>query len=62
MLAELTNANIPFVSVLPSSADNHQLENATYYKRNLILFFRRKRFEKQTFTLIKEIYNNDLGI
>ena len=26
-LAELTNANIPFISVpLPSSADNHQLE------------------------------------
>ena len=37
MLAELTNANIPFISVpLPSSADNHQLKNAIYYqKKNL---------------------------
>ena len=32
MLAELTNANIPFISVpLPSSADNHQLKNAIHY-------------------------------
>ncbi len=34
ILAELTNANIPFISVpLPSAAENHQLKNAIYYKK-----------------------------
>ena len=34
MLAELTNAHIPFISVpLPSSAEDHQLKNAIYYKK-----------------------------
>tara|TARA_Y100000389_G_scaffold79027_1_gene75765 strand:+ start:11412 stop:12506 length:1095 start_codon:yes stop_codon:yes gene_type:complete len=33
VLGELINAKIPFVSIpLPSSADNHQLKNASYYK------------------------------
>ena len=37
ILAELTNANIPFISVpLPSSADNHQLKNAVYYQYSLV--------------------------
>ena len=41
MLAELTNANIPFISVpLPSSADNHQLKNASFtIKKKLILSY-----------------------
>ena len=35
MLAELINAKIPFISVpLPTSAENHQLKNAAYYKKN----------------------------
>jgi len=35
MLAELINANIPFISIpLPTSADNHQLKNAIYYEKN----------------------------
>ena len=35
MLAELLNAEIPFISVpLPSSADNHQLKNAIFYEKN----------------------------
>ena len=39
MLAELTNANLPFISVpLPSSAENHQLKNAIYYKKELRFF------------------------
>ena len=39
ILAELVNANIPFISVpLPSSADNHQLKNANYYKRKTLHF------------------------
>ena len=34
MLAELTNANIPFISIpLPTSAENHQLINATFYQK-----------------------------
>ena len=34
MLAELINAQIPFISVpLPSSADHHQLKNAIYYEK-----------------------------
>ncbi len=34
VLAELTNLNIPFISIpLPTSADNHQFKNATYYKK-----------------------------
>ena len=39
MLAELTNVNIPFISIpLPSSADNHQLKNASFYqKKNCFL-------------------------
>ena len=39
ILAELTNANIPFISVpLPSSADNHQHKNATYYQKKKLSF------------------------
>ena len=35
MLAELINAKVPFIAVpLPSSADNHQLKNATHYEKN----------------------------
>jgi len=34
-LAELSVLNIPFIAVpLPSSKDNHQLENANFYKEN----------------------------
>ena len=33
-LAELSVLNIPFIAVpLPTSKDNHQLENANYYKK-----------------------------
>ena len=40
VLAELTNANIPFISVpLPTSADNHQLKNALYYQKKKIILF-----------------------
>ena len=36
MLAELINSRIPFISVpLPTSADDHQLKNAMYYKKRL---------------------------
>lgn len=39
ILAELTNANIPFIAVpLPSAADNHQFKNALFYHRKDFAF------------------------
>tara|TARA_B100000963_G_scaffold225804_1_gene196983 strand:- start:15526 stop:16614 length:1089 start_codon:yes stop_codon:yes gene_type:complete len=61
MLAELTNANIPFISIpLPSSADNHQLKNAEYYQRkNFAFMVQEKDLNIKLFNLIKEIYENN---
>ncbi len=61
VLAELTNCNIPFISIpLPSSADNHQLENAIYYeKKNLGFLLEEKDIEKSLFSRIKSIYENN---
>ena len=61
MLAELTNANIPFISIpLPSSADNHQLENALFYqKKNYAFLIQEKNLNDKLFNLIEEIYNNN---
>ena len=59
MLAELTNANIPFISVpLPSSADNHQFKNADYEK-NFAFLVEEKDLNEKLFYLIKDIYNNN---
>ena len=60
ILAELSNCNIPFVSVpLPSSADNHQLKNALYYKRkNFAFLIEEKDLNDKLFYLIKEIYDD----
>ena len=60
MLAELTNANIPFISVpLPSSADNHQLKNAIYYEKNGYSYLIEEKFlNKELFGLIKNINAN----
>ncbi len=45
---------------LPSSADNHQLENAKYYKKKFNTFLlEEKDLKNKLFTLIKEIYSND---
>ncbi len=62
ILAELTNANIPFISVpLPSSADNHQLKNANYYKRKKLAFLIEEvDLKNNLLHLIKEIYKNNL--
>ena len=61
MLAELTNANIPFISVpLPSSADNHQLKNAIYYQRkNFSFFVEEKDLKNKLLNLLKEINDNN---
>ena len=60
MLAELANANIPFIAVpLPTSADNHQLKNAIYYKnKNFGYMLEEKDLNERLFYLIKDIYEN----
>ena len=60
MLAELTNSNIPFISVpLPSSADNHQLKNAIYYQKNGYSYLiEEKDLENKLYKLIKLIHED----
>ena len=60
MLAELTNANIPFISVpLPSSAENHQLKNAKFYQsKNFSYLIEEKDLNVTLLKLIEEIYKN----
>ena len=60
MLAELINANIPFISVpLPTSAENHQLKNAIFYqKKNFSLLIEEKDLKDKLLNNIREIYNN----
>ena len=57
MLAELINVKIPFIAVpLPSSADDHQLKNAIYYKKNGYSYLiEEKHLNKKLFQLIKKI-------
>ena len=61
MLAELTNANIPFISVpLPTSADNHQLKNAIFYEKKKFSFLiKEKDLKEKLIYLITEIYKNN---
>lgn len=58
MLAELINAKIPFISVpLPTSAEDHQLKNATYYEKNGYSYLiEEKDLSKDLFKLIKKIH------
>ena len=59
MLAELTNAKIPFISVpLPSSADNHQFKNAEYYQKKMSFLIEEKNLNEKLFLLLKDIYGN----
>ncbi len=61
MLAELINANIPFISIpLPSSADNHQLKNAIYYKKKGYSFLVEERdLEIKLFELLRNVNENE---
>ncbi len=63
MLAELINAQIPFISVpLPTSADDHQLKNANYYKEKGCSFLIEERdLNVKLFQLIKKI-NEDRSL
>ena len=64
VLAELTNVNVPFISIpLPSSADNHQLKNAIYYKnKNYGFLVEEKDLNNKLFELILEIYREKTNI
>ena len=60
MLAELLNCSIPIISIpLPSSADNHQLKNAEYFKKMGFSFLiEEKQMDEKLFTLIKSIHKD----
>ena len=60
ILAELTNAKIPIISVpLPSSADNHQLKNANFYQsKGLAFLIEEKDLNSKLSDLILNIYDN----
>ena len=56
-LAELSVLNIPFIVVpLPTSKDNHQLENANFYKKNdCCWIIEQNFFEEKIEVLLKDI-------
>ncbi len=59
-LAELSVLNIPFIAVpLPTSKDNHQLENANFYKRiECCWLIEQSYFDEQIENLLRDILNN----
>ena len=60
MIAELINCKIPFISIpLPTSADNHQLKNATYFeKKQLGFLIEEKDIDEKLFSLINLIHKD----
>ena len=56
-LAELSVTNTPFIAIpLPTSKDNHQLENANFYKNNNCCWIiEQKYFDEKIEVLLKEI-------
>ena len=62
-LAELSIMNIPFISVpLPSSKDNHQFENANFYKdKDCCWIIEQNSFEEKIEELLKDILTNKNG-
>jgi len=59
-LAELSVLNIPFIAVpLPTSKDNHQLENANFYKNNGCCWIVEQIFfEEKIEEILKDIIKN----
>ena len=59
-LAELSVINIPFIAVpLPSSRDNHQLENANFYKNNDCCWLvEQNSLEEKIENILKDILND----
>jgi UDP-N-acetylglucosamine--N-acetylmuramyl-(pentapeptide) pyrophosphoryl-undecaprenol N-acetylglucosamine transferase len=60
MLAELLNCKIPIITIpLPSSAENHQLKNALYFKNKGFSFLvEEHKIEEELFPLIKSIHKD----
>ncbi len=56
-LAELVNLRIPFVAIpLPSSADNHQFENANYFRDQGFCFLLEEKFvSDKLFEILKDL-------
>ena len=59
-MAEFSIINIPFIAVpLPNAKDNHQLENANFYKNlNCCWVIEQSSFEDTIENLLMEILNN----
>ena len=59
-LAELSVASVPFIAIpLPNSADNHQFENANFYKSyNCCWLIEQNDFEEKIEGLLIDILNN----
>ena len=59
-LAELSVMNIPFIAVpLPTSKDNHQFENANFYRSNdCCWLIEQEQFEEKIEEILEEIFNN----
>ena len=59
-MAELSLLNIPFIAVpLPTSKDNHQFENANFYKnKDCCWIIEQNNFDKKIEDLIKHILTN----
>ncbi|MBD1141413.1 UDP-N-acetylglucosamine--N-acetylmuramyl-(pentapeptide) pyrophosphoryl-undecaprenol N-acetylglucosamine transferase [Pelagibacterales bacterium SAG-MED39] len=59
-LAELSVTNTPFIAVpLPSSKDNHQIENANFYKNNdCCWIIEQKNFEDEIEDFLRSILTN----
>ena len=59
-LAELSVMNVPFIAVpLPTSKDNHQFENADFYKnRDCCWLIEQASFDKKIEEILNEIVNN----
>ena len=59
-LAELSIMNVPFIAVpLPSSKDNHQFENASFYKKNNCCWIiEQKSFDDEIVGLLNIIIEN----
>ena len=59
-LAELSVINVPFIAVpLPSSSDNHQFENANFYRNNNCCWLIEQNFlEGKIENILKDIFND----
>ncbi len=63
-LSELSVLNIPFIAVpLPTSRDNHQLENANFYKNNNCCWLiEQKYFEEKIERILCDIFDHQVNL